>query len=97
MKSSNYISLDTLCEHYEIEVSFINQLNEMGIIEIINIEHSNCIHSDRIKNLEKIIRMNRDLQINLEGIDTILNLLDKIEELQSEIQQMKQKLHRLDD
>ncbi len=97
MKSTNYIAINSLCDHYEIEISFFNQLNEIGMLEIVTIEHSQCIHTDKIKSLEKMIRLNKELHINIEGIDTVFNLLDKIEDLQLEIFEMKQKLNRLED
>lgn len=92
MKDTHYIALPDLCSHYEIEMSFFNNLKEYGLIEIISIEKKHCIHQEHIANLEKMIRLHQDLNLNFEGIDTVFNLLNKIDRLQSELNQTKNRL-----
>ena len=92
MSTKNLIPIKTLCKHYQVETSFFTGLNEHGLIEITTIEESNCIHQDHIQHLEKMIRLHQDLHINFEGIDSVLNLLERIETLQLELQSVKRKL-----
>ena len=42
--------------------------------------------------IEKMIRMHHELDINIEGIDTVFNVLKKIEILQEELITTKNKL-----
>jgi hypothetical protein len=42
--------------------------------------------------LEKFVRLHYDLDINLEGIETINYLLERIEEMQKEIVNLRNKL-----
>jgi len=77
MSKEKFIPLQKLCELYKIEMSFFSSLNEIGLIQITSIEESNYIHQDKINDIEKMIRMHRDLEINIEGIDIAFNLLTK--------------------
>ena len=92
MSASNYIQVSTLCKHYKVEMTFFQDLNEHGLIEFVSVEEEMCIPEEKIVVLEKVIRMNQDLEINFAGIDTVLNLLEKIEELQNELQATKRRL-----
>ncbi|MEZ4804277.1 MAG: chaperone modulator CbpM [Bacteroidia bacterium] len=47
-------------------------------MEIETIETVSYIHQDTILNLEKILRLHRDLNVNIEALDVVLNLLNKI-------------------
>jgi hypothetical protein len=90
--TSSYISIANLCTHYQIEISFFNALEEVGLLEITVIEQIPCLHQDYIGDLEKIIGFHHHLNINIEGIDAIFNLLNKIENLQQELQSTKNRL-----
>ena len=97
MNMEQYIALNELCLHYEIELSFFTSLSEIGLIEIRSVESIDCIHCDHIHSIEKMIRLHQDLNINIEGIDTIFNLLNKIDELQSELIETKNRLRLYED
>ena len=92
MNNTHLISTQILCSHYDIEISFVDSLNKMGLIEIEIIEQNQFIHQDKISNLEKIIRLHYELNVNLEGIDIVLNLLEKEQELRNELVMLKNKL-----
>ena len=92
MSTKNLILLNNLCTHYNVEISFFNSLNEFGLVEIISVEEVQYIHLNKITDLEKMIRIHQELNVNIEGIDVVLNLLEKIEELQNELIITKNKL-----
>jgi len=92
MNASNLIPIKQFCERYEIEFSFINSLNDYGLIEITYIEKDQFIEIEKIQEVEKLIRLHDELGVNLEGIDIITNLMQKIENLQNEIITIQNKL-----
>ncbi|MFV8375734.1 chaperone modulator CbpM [Flavobacterium sp. LB1P62] len=92
MNTENLIPLPTLSIHYKVEMAFFNNLSEMGLIEIKTIEKTQYIHPDAIFEIEKIIRMHQELDVNIEGIDVVFNLLQKIEDLQNELITIKNRL-----
>lgn len=92
MATQNLILIETLCPHYEIEISFFDDLFSHGLITIETIEERRFIHQDEISDLEKIIRLYHDLNVNIEGIDIVLNLLEKEKELRDELNALKNRL-----
>ncbi|NVK65119.1 MAG: MerR family transcriptional regulator [Flavobacteriales bacterium] len=97
MSEDKLIPIEQLCVHYEIETSLFYELHDFNIIEILSVEDSIFIHEDKIGVVEKVVRMQKDLNINLEGIDTVLNLLDKINDLQTELNAVKNRLRLYED
>jgi chaperone modulatory protein CbpM len=92
MNIENLIPIPILCTHYQVEITFFNNLNEMGLIEIETIEENQFIHSDAVFEIEKIMRMHQELDVNIEGIDVVFNLLQKIDALQNELLSVKNRL-----
>jgi hypothetical protein len=88
----DFIPLQEISTHYEVEISFINELGEIGLIQITVIEQRHYVHQDQIRNIEKMIRMHHDLNVNIEGIDAVFGLLHKIDVLQKELKEMKNRL-----
>lgn len=88
----NLIPIPILCAHYEVEMSFFTNLNEMGLLEIKTIETSQYIDSDAVYEIEKMVRMHQELDVNIEGIDIVFNLLQKIDVLQNELTALKNTL-----
>jgi hypothetical protein len=92
MSIENFIPLETLCTHYNVELSFFSNLNEIGLIEIQTVEQLQYVHQDSIYEIEKMIRMHQDLEVNLEGIDVVFNLLQKIDSLKKELMDVRNRL-----
>lgn len=92
MNVKNFIPLSSLYNHYNVEMSFFFNLNEMGLIDIITVNETKYIHPDAIYEIEKMIRIHQELAVNIEGIDVVFNLLKKIDDLQNELISVKNRL-----
>lgn len=92
MDAIEFIPVVQLCTLYEVETTFFNRLDEIGLIEIITVEKVSCLHQDRIRDVEKMIRMYHDLNVNIEGIDVAFNLLHKLDGLQNELNLVRDRL-----
>ncbi len=92
MKRENLIPITALCTHYRVEVSFFDNLEEIGLIDLESVEETQYIPSERVGEVEKIIRIQQDLNLSLEAIDVVFNLLDKVNALSSELQITKNRL-----
>ena len=92
MATIHYISAQELCTHFNLEISFFDALEESGLIELSRRDGETSIPGSQIQALEQMIRMHEDLGINLEGIEAILNLLDRVKCMQQDIQQLKNRL-----
>jgi chaperone modulatory protein CbpM len=92
MNTQHFIPVTTLSTHYELEVSFFSSLSETGLIRIEIIGETGYIHEDLMPDLEKMIRLHRELELNTEGIDIVMNLLKKMDELKEELAYTKSRL-----
>lgn len=92
MEVENLIALAQFCEHHSVNEEFILSLNDHELIEVVTINGNSYIHIDSLEKTEKIIRLHIDLSINIEGIDVIIQLLEKIEHLENELKLSKKKL-----
>ncbi|MGJ8744296.1 chaperone modulator CbpM [Polaribacter sp.] len=93
METQNLISIQQFCEHYSIPTTFMNQLKEYELIEVIVENDDHYIKITQITEVEKMIRLHYDLNINLEGVDVIYNLLNQVESLKKEINNLQNKLN----
>jgi hypothetical protein len=92
MQRDYLIEVTRFCANHNIEVSFISSLHKNGLIEITNIEESLYIDPAQLLQLEKIVRLYYEMDINLEGIETINFLLQRMESMHNEIILLKNKL-----
>ncbi|WP_411274149.1 chaperone modulator CbpM [Daejeonella sp.] len=97
MVRKNLISTDEFCVHHNIEFSFIRNLCEFGLLETVKIEKTEFVTKDQLEKLERMLRLHRELDINLEGIDAIDHLLDRMHHLQSEIIALRNRLRLYED
>ena len=78
MQTQDLISAEEFCIHHQVEYSFINSLQQFGLIEVKTIEENRFIDAEKLFDLEKFVRLHYDLDINLEGIEAITYLLEKV-------------------
>ena len=92
MQTEYLIAVDEFCACHNIEVSFISSLQQTGLIEITTIKETLFIDADQLQQLEKFIHLYYELDINLEGIETISHLLQRINAMQEEITLLRNRL-----
>jgi hypothetical protein len=92
MQTEHFIAVEEFCNNHNIKISFISSLKQTGLIEITTIEDTEFIDADQIGQLEKFICLYYELDINLEGIETITHLLQRIKALQDEIIALRNRL-----
>lgn len=92
MQTENLIAVEEFCTNHNIEISFISSLQQTGLIEIIIVKEIWFIDSSQLPQLERIVRFYYELDINLEGIETIMHMLQRISTMQDEIITLKNRL-----
>jgi hypothetical protein len=85
MPTGEMIPAKEFCSHHNIDLSFIVSLQDYGLLEISEQEHEIYIPVEQLKPLEVWVRLHQEMDINLEGIDTISYLLKQIEALQHKL------------
>jgi len=92
MEREEMILVKDFCLHHNMELSFIEELNNSGLLEITRVEESVYISTSQLKQLELIRCLKQDMDINVEGIETITYLLERIQELKQQILSLNNRL-----
>lgn len=92
MQKEYLITVDKFCASHNIEISFISSLEQNGLIEITTIKETGFIDAGQLQQLEKYIRFYYEMDINLEGIETITHLIRRINLMQDEIIRLRNRL-----
>lgn len=92
METEIMIPVVDFCIHHNIELSFIHSLRESGLIDIIIVKEAMFVSGSQLKHLEILMRLKEDMDINIEGIETITYLLQRITAMQQQIIQLNNKL-----
>lgn len=92
MKKENHIRAIEFCSANKIDPSFIISIFESGLIEAERSGDEIYFPSGQLPVVEKIMMLYYDLDINLEGIETIMYLLKRSEQMQNEIILLRNRL-----
>jgi chaperone modulatory protein CbpM len=92
MPTTHLIAANEFCVYHNIEPSFIYSLQQSGLIEITVVEEKPFVDESELPQLEKLVRLYREMDINLEGIETITYLLQRMNEMQRQIVALQNKL-----
>ncbi len=88
------IIISEYCEKSHTDPTFLSSLEEGGLIEIRTIDGEQYLLSSQLRELEKYSHLYYDLSINIEGIDAIRYLLERMDMLQREVKLLHRKLRR---
>jgi len=86
------IAIESFCDCHKIDGSFLESLNEFGLIEIVPVDNNRFLQEHQLQEVERMMRLHYDLEINIAGIDAIAHLLKRMNELQQEITSLKNRL-----
>lgn len=92
MERTELIATKDFCVHHGISITFITELSDAGLVEIVTLEEEHYIHCDQASDVEKLVRLHNDLEINVAGVEVIARLLQQVEALQSEVGKLHQRL-----
>lgn len=92
MKTENLIPTSDICNSHGIEFSLIDSFQDFDLIEVIKVKENAYIKTTELPKLEQILHFHKELKINLEGIDVIINLLERVNHIQTELNLIKNRL-----
>ena len=92
MGNEHLIAVSEFCTAHQIEITFIESLAQHGLITVETVNEQLSIQDTQLPSLEKMVRLHYDLEINLEGIETIFHLLERVEALQHEMHELKKRM-----
>ena len=77
---------------YQVEETFLDQLQSSGLIEIVIEEEDRYIEYDYLQEIEQFVRWHYELEINMEGIEALHHMLQQVQELQEDIERLRGEL-----
>ncbi len=85
---SKYYHISSVARLYNIHPQTLRLYEREGLLRPSRSEGNTRLYSDEdLKQLEVILNLSRDLGVNLAGIEIILNMRQKIERIEEEINQ----------
>ena len=91
MKTADLISIKDFCLYHNVEHIFIQSLYEADLVEVTVIDEAIHIPVSELRKLEKLINLYQ-LDINVAGLEAISHLLLRMEKMQDDMQNLKNKL-----
>lgn len=89
---TRYIKITEFCENEKIETSFLLELNREGLLRLEKQEEVEFIDQNDLPQIEMFARWHYELGVNLEGIDAMRHMLERMKEMQRQIQILEKKL-----
>ena len=97
MQTEAMIPASEFCIHHNIELSFIYSLHDSGLIEIAITEEKVFVPVSQLDQLEKLVRMHYMMDINLEGMEAITHILQRMNDLERKIRVLDSRLRMYED
>lgn len=93
MEREKYILVSHFCNETHIEVSFVQNLHEYGLVTISKKENDVFIDEKDISEIEKMFRLHHDLGINFEGLDAIKQMLKRMKKMEKQLGLLQNQLN----
>lgn len=92
MTTQQLIAVEVFATHHGVEAAFIRSLHERGLIRITLLREEHFIEADELARIEQLSRLHYDLDINLEGIEAISHLLERMDAAQRDLRALRERL-----
>lgn len=89
------MKIEQLADFYHIDVRVIYELSDFGIIKLKKKNEEEIIPHEELERCERAVRLYTDLGVNKEGIEIILNMREKMEQLQKDLLKARQRLNKM--
>src|ERR1700755_365181 len=94
-KSKAAYMISAIAEQYEIHPQTLRLYEREGLLKPSRSEGNTRLYSaEDIERLEVILHLTRDLGVNLAGVEIILNMREKMGQMQNQIQEFFATLNR---
>jgi MerR family transcriptional regulator/heat shock protein HspR len=88
-KEEKYYAIGVVAKMYNIHQQTLRLYEREGLLKPARSEGNTRLYADRdLERLELILNLSRDMGVNLAGVDIILNLREKMAEMQQQINEM---------
>lgn len=92
MPAAKLIAVKEFCSHHQVDQELILAFESRNLITLVKEKRSYYIAQPVLPLAEKLIRLHHHLGINLEGIEVLLPLLERIENRDRELTELRKRL-----
>lgn len=92
MTTEQLIAVEVFATHQGMEAAFVHALHERGLIRITVVQERHFLEPDELARIEQLARMHYDLDINLEGLEAISHLLERMDAAQQDLRALRERL-----
>src|SRR5271170_3249505 len=93
-KSKAAYMISAVAEQYEIHPQTLRLYEREGLLKPSRSEGNTRLYTDQdLERLEVILKLTRDLGVNLAGVEIILNMRERMEEMQRQIEEFVSSLN----
>ena len=86
--------ISAVAEQYQVHPQTLRLYEREGLLKPSRSDGNTRLYTDEdLERLEVILKLTRDLGVNLAGVEIILNMREKMEEMQRQIQQFIMELN----
>ena len=92
MTTEQLIAVEVFATHQGMETSFVHALHERGLIRITTVRERHFLDPDELSRIERFARLHYELDINLEGLEAISHLLERLDVAEQDLRALRQRL-----
>jgi len=92
MQTEHLVLVRDFCVYHNVEITFVETLAANDLIETRTIEQTLYVEPAQLTQLERFLRLHRDLNIHTDDLDVVSDLLDRVEDLQSQVVTLQNQL-----
>ncbi|MFD1257249.1 chaperone modulator CbpM [Mucilaginibacter terrae] len=92
MENQNLTAALDFCSYYQIEYTLLNSFEEAGLVELTVVNETRYISQTQLPGLERMVRLHHELDINVAGIEAITHLLQRVQAMQQEMLDLRNRL-----
>lgn len=96
MFNDEIVLVEVFCEAYNITSESVSQWHKMGLIELLNEDNKSYLRNDELEKIEKLIKIQTELQVLPADIDIVYNLIEQLKYLQQENNRLRRILNEFD-
>jgi hypothetical protein len=94
MDERKYLSIEQICHSYQVSPSLLVAMEEYELIEIEYTNDEGYLGMEELAKLERLLRLNQDLDINVAGLCVVHELLEERKTLREELNRLKRQMER---
>ena len=94
-RRAKFLMISAVAERFEIHPQTLRLYEREGLITPVRSSGNTRLYDDEtLQRLETILTLTRDLGVNLAGVEVILNMREQLDQLQTQLEDVRESIRR---